>query len=338
MNIGIITAVLLLSGGVAAVLYGLRLLSDGLEKLLSAGADGFVRRAAGNPLTAYFSGLAVAGITQSSTATSMTAVSMVSAGTCSLVSAAAMIMGANVGTTVTAQIFAFTGGGVGRTVTGAAFLAAGAFLSFRKGEKAKFSGDAAFGLGLILCGLDSVGINIAPVVSLPAAGALLGSDNAVLCFFLGVLSTAILQSSSAVTGVLVLLCEKGETTFYNAIFIILGSNIGSCFSVMFSSGKKCAAARCAAAFNLVFNALGAFAVMPFCIIFKDGFVRLFLHGLVGAGRAAANFHTAFNIVSSVAFIPFLKPVTGLIERFVNGGRKRPKFKNRKISSKFARYR
>ena len=326
MTIRFIAVAVLLSGGVAAVLYGLRLLGDGLEKLLSVGADKFIRRAAGRPISAYFSGLVIAGVTQSSTATSMTAVSMVSAGTCTLLSAAAIIMGANVGTTVTAQIFALTGGGIGRAVTGAAFLAAG--------EKAKFSGDAAFGLGLILCGLDSVGVNIAPVVSLPAAGALLGRDNAVLCFLLGVLSTAILQSSSAVTGVLVLLCEKGETTLYNAIFIILGSNIGSCFSVMFSSGKKCAAARCAAAFNLVFNALGAFAVMPFCIIFKDGFVRLFLHGSIGAGQAAANFHTAFNIVSSVAFIPLLKPITELIEKVVN----RKKSEKHKISAKFARYR
>lgn len=334
MTIRFVVVAVLLSGGVAAVLYGLRLLGDGLEKLLSVGADKFIRRAAAKPISAYFSGLIIAGVTQSSTATSMTAVSMVSAGTCSLLSAAAIIMGANVGTTVTAQIFALTGGGIGRAVTGAAFLAAGAFLTFRKGDKAKFSGDAAFGLGLILCGLDSVGVNIAPVVSLPAAGALLGRDNAVLCFLLGVLSTAILQSSSAVTGVLVLLCEKGETTFYNAIFIILGSNIGSCFSVMFSSGKKCAAARCAAAFNLVFNALGAFAVMPFCIIFKEEFVRLFLHGSIGAGQAAANFHTAFNIVSSVAFIPLLKPITELIEKVVN----RKKSEKHKISAKFARYR
>lgn len=334
MTIRFVAVAVLLSGGVAAVLYGLRLLGDGLEKLLSVGADKFIRRAAGRPISAYFSGLIIAGVTQSSTATSMTAVSMVSAGTCTLLSAAAIVMGANVGTTVTAQIFALTGGGIGRAVTGAAFLAAGAFLTFRKGDKAKFSGDAAFGLGLILCGLDSVGVNIAPVVSLPAAGALLGRDNAVLCFLLGVLSTAILQSSSAVTGVLVLLCEKGETTFYNAIFIILGSNIGSCFSVMFSSGKKCAAARCAAAFNLVFNALGAFAVMPFCIIFKEEFVRLFLHGSIGAGQAAANFHTAFNIVSSVAFIPLLKPITELIEKVVN----RKKSEKHKISVKFARYR
>lgn len=334
MTIRFVAVAVLLSGGVAAVLYGLRLLGDGLEKLLSAGADKFIRRAAAKPISAYFSGLIIAGVTQSSTATSMTAVSMVSAGTCTLLSAAAIIMGANVGTTVTAQIFALTGGGIGRAVTGAAFLAAGAFFSFRKGDKAKFSGDAAFGLGLILCGLDSVGVNIAPVVSLPAAGALLGRDNAVLCFLLGVLSTAILQSSSAVTGVLVLLCEKGETTFYNAIYIILGSNIGSCFSVMFSSGKKCAAARCAAAFNLVFNALGAFAVMPFCIIFKEEFVRLFLHGSIGAGQAAANFHTAFNIVSSVAFIPLLKPITELIEKVVN----RKKSEKHKISAKFARYR
>ena len=334
MTIRFVAVAVLLSGGVAAVLYGLRLLGDGLEKLLSVGADKFIRRAAAKPISAYFSGLIIAGVTQSSTATSMTAVSMVSAGTCTLLSAAAIIMGANVGTTATAQIFALTGGGIGRAVTGAAFLAAGAFLTFRKGDKAKFSGDAAFGLGLILCGLDSVGVNIAPVVSLPAAGALLGRDNAVLCFLLGVLSTAILQSSSAVTGVLVLLCEKSETTFYNAIFIILGSNIGSCFSVMFSSGKKCAAARCAAAFNLVFNALGAFAVMPFCIIFKEEFVRLFLHGSIGAGQAAANFHTAFNIVSSVAFIPLLKPITELIEKVVN----RKKSEKHKISAKFARYR
>ncbi len=334
MGIRIIAAAVLLSGGVAAVLYGLRLLGDGLEKLLSVGADKFIRRAAGNPLSAYFSGLVIAGVTQSSTATSMSAVSMVSAGTCTLLSAAAIIMGANVGTTVTAQIFALTGGGIGRAVTGAAFLAIGAIASFGKGEKSKFSGDAAFGLGLILCGLDSVGGNISPLVSLPAVKSLLGCDNAVLCFLLGVLSTAILQSSSAVTGVLVLLCERGETTFYNAIFIILGSNIGSCFSVMFSSGKKCAAARCAAAFNLVFNALGAFVVMPFCMIFKEGFVRLFLHGSIGAGRAAANFHTAFNIVSSVAFIPVLKPVTELIEKVVN----RKKHEKHKISAKFARYR
>ena len=103
---------------------------------------------------------------------------------------------------------------------------------------------------------------------------------------------------------------------------------------MFSSGKKCAAARCAAAFNLVFNALGAFAVMPFCIIFKEEFVRLFLHGSIGAGQAAANFHTAFNIVSSVAFIPLLKPITELIEKVVN----RKKSEKHKISAKFARYR
>lgn len=334
MNIRIIAAVALILGGIAAVLYGLRLLSDGLEKLLQKGTDKFIRRASANPLCAYFSGLIVAGVTQSSTATSMTAVSMVSVGTCTLVSATAMIAGANVGTTVTAQIFALTGGGVGRSVTGAVFLASGAIVSFLRSDKARYSGDAIFGLGLVLCGLDCVGGNISPLTSLPAVKALLGADNAALCFFTGVLSTAIFQSSSAVTGIIVLLCERGETTFYNAIFVILGANIGSCFSVMFSSKNKSSAARSAAAFNLVFNALGAFAVMPFCLIFKDGFVGLFLRSSIGAGQAAANFHTAFNVVSSVAVIPFLKPITAGIEKVV----KRKKYKNDKIYAKFARYR
>ena len=74
--------------------------------------------------------------------------------------------------------------------------------------------------------------------------------------------------------------------------------------------------------------------MPFCIIFKEEFVRLFLHGSIGAGQAAANFHTAFNIVSSIAFIPLLKPITELIEKVVN----RKKSEKHKISAKFARYR
>ena len=334
MNIRLIFAIVLIFGAVAAILYGLKLLGDGMEKLVASGADGLMRKAAKRPAGAYFSGLLIAGITQSSTATSMTAVSMVSAGACTLSSAAALIMGANVGTTVTAQIFAITGGGAGRSVIGAAFLFFGVCASLFKTEKARFAGDASFGLGLVLCGLDAVGGNIQPLIDAPPLRYVLKCDNPILCFLIGVILTAVFQSSSAVTGILVLLCERGDTSFYNAVFVILGSNIGSCFSVAFASRKKSPQAKATAFFNLAFNALGALFVMPFPLFFKDAFLSLFSYSAQKAGKAAADFHTLFNVVSSVAFIPILKPFTNAVSRAFCD----KKLKNNKIYAKIARYR
>lgn len=328
MNGRIIFAFVAVVGGVAAFSYGLALMSESIEKIVAKKGGAWIGRASKSTVGALSSGLAVSALTQSSTATSMTAVSLVSAGAISAASAAAIITGANVGTTVTAQIFARVGGGSGRAFTSALFMIFGVVFSSVERGKYKNFGDALFGLGLVLSGLDAVNGNISPFTELAAVRKTLRAEEPWLCFFCGIISTAAFQSSSAITGLTVVLCERGDASFFNAVFVVLGSNIGSCFAVIFASKRKSVEAKGAAAYNLVFNCLGALATFPIAFAFKSGFVELFTAN-VGTGKAVANFHTAFNVASAIAVLPFLKPITALCLRFASP-KKRVKMRIKKV--------
>ena len=253
-----VLAVIVVLGGAATFVYGLKLLGEGTEKLVGAKLKKFVAGCVEKPFGGFLAGAAVAGVTQSSAAVTMVAVGLAEAGAITFLQAAPVVMGANVGTTVTAQFIAIFGrGGDYKSAVGALAAAAGVIFGFFKNKTLKNVGDALVGFGLMLSGLSALSGRINALKSYDFLSGFAYVDNPFLLFLFGAAVAAVTQSSSAITGILITFSENSFAAFYRAIFIITGSNVGSCAAVILSSANKSEPAREAAVFNFVFNAFGA---------------------------------------------------------------------------------
>ena len=144
-------------------------------------------------------------------------------------------------------------------------------------------------------------------------------DNPFVLFLNGIVLTAIMQSSSAVTSSMVVLAVGGLLSFKNSVFLILGANIGTCFPVILSSLKKSETARRVAMFNLIFNAFGAVLFFIPMLFFGDEISALFT-STVSIGRAIANFHTVFNLIVTLITLPMLKIFVKMVSRIVIDGK------------------
>lgn len=318
-------SVIVVAGGAATFVYGLKLLGDGTEKLVGGRLKKFVSACVGKPFGGFLAGTAAAGLTQSSAAVTMIAVGLAECGAITFFQSAPVVMGANVGTTVTAQFIAIFGrGGDYRAAVGAAAVAAGAILGFFKTETPKNAGDALVGFGLMVSGLAALSEKIVALKEIPIAVGFSAAGNPFLLFLTGAVAAAVTQSSSAVTGILITFSDNSFSAFYKAIFVILGSNSGSCAAVIFSSADKSLPAREAAVFNLVFNLLGGIVFFPVVMACKGVLPYIFPHSLSDAGRAMADFHTVFNLAASALAFPFLRPLTRLTEKIVSEKSKKTK--------------
>ena len=330
-----VLAVIVVLGGAATFVYGLKLLGEGTEKLVGAKLKKFVAGCVEKPFGGFLAGAAVAGVTQSSAAVTMVAVGLAEAGAITFLQAAPVVMGANVGTTVTAQFIAIFGrGGDYKSAVGALAAAAGVIFGFFKNKTLKNVGDARGGFGLMLSGLSALSGRINALKSYDFLSGFAYVDNPFLLFLLGAAVAAVTQSSSAITGILITFSENSFAAFYRAIFIITGSTVGSCAAVILSSANKSEPAREAAVFNFVFNAFGAILFLPILVATKNFLPVIFPHSATDAGRAMADFHTVFNLLSSLAAFPLLKFLCGVTQKLVAGQKRalRRKFsKNKKTA-------
>ena len=329
MSVNDISSLFSFIGGLGMFLYGMNIMADGMQKTAGSKMSQFLGMLTNNRLMAVLLGALITAIIQSSGATTVMVVGFVSAGVLNLTQAVGVIMGANIGTTITAWIVSMNQLGDAFAVFQPAFFAplligiGAIFMLFGKKQKMKTAGEILVGLGLLFIGLDFMSSSISPYTDAPVfseAFRLLGS-NPILGMLIGALVTALLQSSSASVGILQTLAMNGVVTTNAAIFITLGQNIGSCVTAMISSIGGYRTAKRAAVIHLTFNMMGAviFGVISFVLF--SLYPLLAAHNITSVQISI--FHTIFNLTNTALLFPFANQLVKLSGIFVPEDKKEP---------------
>lgn len=316
----IISDVFLLFGGVTVFLSGLKKLSEGALSFCGAKLKSLISFSTQNNIFAVLMGCITTAAVQSSVATNMIAISFVEGGILNFISACAVVMGTNIGTTMTAQLVAFSAleeSGITAIFCFLGFI--GFILSSERGKKGAV-GKLFLGLGFIFTGLFFLTKCVENFKNYMWFNNLFLVENPLLLLLNGFFVTAFLQSSSVVTSVIIVLASLGFLSFESSVFIILGANVGTCIPVILASSKMGVTAKKVAIFNLFFNLFGSIIFfIPFAIMFKASFLHTFLIKVFRSGitRNIANFHTFFNLVVCLLLLPLLKPVCRFTDKFCN---------------------
>ena len=329
MSVNDISSLFSFIGGLGMFLYGMNIMAEGMQKTAGSKMSQFLGMLTNNRLMAVLLGALITAIIQSSGATTVMVVGFVSAGVLNLTQAVGVIMGANIGTTITAWIVSMNQLGDAFAVFQPAFFAplligiGAIFMLFGKKQKMKTAGEILVGLGLLFIGLDFMSSSISPYTDAPVfseAFRLLGS-NPILGMLIGALVTALLQSSSASVGILQTLAMNGVVTTNAAIFITLGQNIGSCVTAMISSIGGSRTAKRAAVIHLTFNMMGAviFGVISFVLF--SLYPLLAAHNITSVQISI--FHTIFNLTNTALLFPFANQLVKLSGIFVPEDKKEP---------------
>jgi len=291
-------ALLGMFGGLGLFIFGMQHLSDALQRAAGERFRQLLERLTGTLIKGVAVGTAVTAVIQSSSATTVMVVGLVNAGLLTLMQAAGVIFGANVGTTVTAQIVALKLTEYALPAIGFGF----AFSFFGRRRVIKRSGDVLLGLGLLFLGMQIMGQYLGPLAKEPWARQLITSFavNPLLGILAGAALTAVVQSSSATTGLFIALASEGALDLGAALPLVLGANIGTCVTAMLASIGTSTMARRAALIHLMFNVCGVLVALPL--------LRPMLGALghlgVGVPRQIANAHTLFNVGVTALMLPF----------------------------------
>jgi len=328
--------ILFFIGGVSLFLFGMQVMGDALEKSAGNSLKTMLSRLTGNPITGFLLGAGVTAIIQSSSATTVMLVGFVNSGLMTLSGAIPIIMGANVGTTITSWILSLTGiegdnllMTMLKPVNFTAILAIiGVVLFvFMKSPKKKDIGMILLGFSVLIYGMDIMSDAVAPLKNVPEFVSLFeGLSNPILGVLVGAGVTAIIQSSSASVGILQSLAlSTGAVTFGNAIPIIMGQNIGTCVTAMISSAGANKNAKRVRIVHLCFNIIGTVVLLTAFIIVKATVapVAEFLEGPVDAAGIAIA-HTAFNLVCTALLLPFGKQLEKLSYLIIRDGKEKEK--------------
>lgn len=305
-------------------LYGMNKMADGMQKSAGGRMQKFMGMLTDNRVMGIAIGALITAIIQSSGATTVMVVGFVSAGIMTLTQAVGVIMGANIGTTITAWVVSMSQIGDSAKLASPEFYAplligiGSLILMFSSSEKKKVAGEILIGLGLLFTGLKFMSLSIKPYTGLPIfseAFRLLGS-NPLLGMLVGCLVTALLQSSSASVGILQTLAFNGVVTTNAAIYITLGQNIGSCVTALISSIGASRTAKRAAIMHLSFNLIGA---LLFGI---GGFIFFTLNPAFAQSEInsvqISIFHTFFNLINTTLLFPFADKLVKLSGLIVKG--------------------
>ena len=312
------------AGGLGMFLYGMNVMADGLQKSAGDRMKHLLEFLTRNRLMGILVGAGVTAIIQSSSATAVMVVGFVNAGLMTLVQAVGVIMGANIGTTITAWLVSMSewGAMLKPEFFAPLLIGIGAFiLLFAKKEKAKDVSEILIGFGVLFIGLSFMSDSITPYREAPIfseAFRVLGS-NPILGILTGLVVTAIIQSSSASVGILQTLAANGVVNWSSAIFITLGQNIGTCVTALLSSLGANKTAKRAAVIHLLFNVIGAivFGVVMF-IVFS--FSRTWALSQVNSVGISV-FHTVFNVLNTILLYPFgnlLVKISGILVKDHDG--------------------
>ena len=310
-----IFGVLTMLGGLALFLYGMTVLGDGLAKLSGGKLERILEKLTSNPLKAVLLGAGVTAVIQSSSATTVMVVGFVNSGIMKLSQAIGIIMGANVGTTVTSWILSLSGISSSniliKMLKPSSFspilaIVGIAFLMFSKKDRKKDIGTILVGFAVLMFGMDTMSSAVKPLADVPEFTNILTMfSNPLLGVLAGAILTAVIQSSSASVGILQALCATGSVSFGTAIPIIMGQNVGTCVTALISAIGANKNAKRAALVHLYFNIIG---MVIFLVIFYS--LNAFIHFefLADSTNAAgiAVVHSAFNIAATLVLLPFSK--------------------------------
>ena len=302
----IFKSLLMLFAGCGVFIAGMNMLSSGLEH----GAGGGMKRLLGKISNNRFAGVGIgAGVTaiiQSSAATTVMAIGFVNAGIMTLTQATAIIMGANIGTTVTGILVSLKSLGISLFASVFAFI--GVMMTFMKKDRWKTIGSILCGFGLIFVGLDIMGNALDnPKIVNMFSNIFAAIDFPLLLILCGLAFTALIQSSSAATGVFITMVGSGALTMGNALFLVLGSNIGTCVTALIASIGTTVNARRTAIIHLLFNVIGTVFFTIAIWIFQNPIVGLLETLLEGNPQMQlAWFHVIFNVTTTLVLLPFIK--------------------------------
>lgn len=310
-----IFSVLTMVGGLALFLYGMQVMGDGLAKVSGGKLERILENLTSNPIKAVLLGAGVTAVIQSSSATTVMVVGFVNSGIMKLNQAVGIIMGANIGTTVTSWILSLSGlqgdnvfVKLCKPSSFSPLLAVIGviFLLFIKDEKKKDIGAIMVGFAVLMFGMETMSDAVKPLANVPEfTGILTAFSNPVLGMIAGAVLTAIIQSSSASVGILQALCVTGAVSYGVAIPIIMGQNIGTCVTALLSSIGATKNAKRAAMVHLYFNIIGTvvFMVLFYTVNAVVGFSFL---GTATNATGIAVIHSLFNVFATMLLLPFGK--------------------------------
>ena len=293
--------------GCGVFLLGFKLLSDNMEKLAGNGLKRLFNKTSDKKLVGVGLGAAATAVVQSSAITTVMVIGFVNTGIMSLKQATAIIMGANIGTTITAQIVALQAFKLNVFFMIPVFVGM-AMNMFSKKDKVRLAGIALAGLGLVFVGLNVMSEAMENELMHEALKNLLAKvSNPFLLLFVGVAFTALMQSSSAVTTIVITMATQGLIVGNggnSVLFVILGSNIGSCVTALISSIGTSVNARRASVIHLLFNVIGTLIFMIVLLAFPSFQQNTFERWFSSPETQIAMFHTFFNVVCTCLFLPF----------------------------------
>lgn len=305
------TAISLL-GGLGMFLYGMTIMGEGLQKAAGSKLKKIIEMLTSNVVMGVLVGTVVTGIIQSSSATTVMVVGFVNAGIMTLSQAIGVIMGANIGTTVTAQLVSFSLEDIAPIALGIGII----FYMFTSKEKTKQVAEILIGFGLLFTGMEFMKEAVEPLSELESfRNALLFlSKNPILGILAGFAITGIVQSSSASMGMLIALASQGLVPITAALPILYGDNIGTCVTSLISSLGASRNAKRAAVMHLSFNVIGT---LLFMIVLNKPIVAVVQYlDPANTARQIANAHTLFNLINVIILLPFSKYIVKLAERLV----------------------
>lgn len=315
-----ISIMLSMAGGLGLFLYGMRIMSDSIEKVAGAKLRGILERLTNNRFTGILVGIFFTAVIQSSSACTVMVVSFVNSGLMTLTQAAGVIFGANIGTTVTALLVSFKLEKVAPVI----LLAGVLIIMFCKRQKVSRWGEVIIGFGVLFMGLGSMSGAMAGMKDSPAVLHMFASlQSPILAVILGAVLTAVIQSSSVTVSIMVLLANQGMMSMEIGMYVILGCNIGACTSAVLASlsGKK--DAKRAAAIHLIFNVIGTIIVY-IIFLFGVGQIVEALTAIAGnnMGRVVAYAHIFIKVFQVIIMMPFIKGIVKLTYLVVPGDDKK----------------
>jgi len=318
----LIQSLIWLLAGVGIFIVGMNFMSQALEKSAGSGMKNLLGKICGNRFSGVGIGAAVTAIIQSSSATSVMVIGLVNAGVMTLMQATPIIMGANIGTTVTGILVALKNDIFNMAMYFLAF--AGVMLGFVKKEKVQLAGNLCSGLGLIFVGLNIMSspeafgsalvkelfTNIFSVINFP-----------LLLILVGVVFTALIQSSSAATGVVITMVGTGVMELELALFIVLGANIGTCVTALLASVGGAANSKRVALIHFTFNTIGTVLFAALLWIFKEPAMAILTSLFPGSDPMALQmrvsaFHVVFNVTTTCLLLPFTRQLVQFSEAMI----------------------
>lgn len=307
-----LTQLISLAGGLALFLYGMHMMSIGLEKTAGDKLKGILERLTKTPLLGVVVGAVITAIIQSSSASTVMVVGFVNAKMMSIFNAVWIIMGANIGTTITGQLVALN---ITKIAPILAFIGVGCII-FVKRKQINYFGEILAGLGILFIGMNYMSQAMVPLQSnVDFIGMMTKFEHPLYGIVTGAIFTAVIQSSSASVGILQALAMSGTISFESSVFILFGQNIGTCITALIASMNGDRNGKRIVMIHILFNIIGTAIFTVGCLLFP---ITDWVRGITPTNPMSqiANMHTIFNVVTTILLFPFGKKLAMLSTRLL----------------------